>query len=211
MFCIYGISWGTSLALCVLGFLKLMSILLEIHGIIGQLLPRKSSTASDTSVAVETSTDVESQRDAQPDSQGSTTMNQQVSGEFDYQGVIFDRSTEDEPSQPEINFKHLAEDDSNSLSAPQYATNRKSQDVESAGEGSGKRSTSHTPPSTNDSEAGDLHTTPLSSINVLSDTSSDWEDISEDADDMPEMYAAFARRLDAELNDVDWETHKLNF
>ncbi|MCJ1379889.1 hypothetical protein MMC17_002992 [Xylographa soralifera] len=186
MFFIYGTLWGTSLALCILGFLKLVLILLELHGITGQLLPRKSSTSSESSVPTGWDTDIEAQLDHQPAIEMSTTENQRTSsGESNCHGGILERAVEDGVWEPQTIFEHPVEDDSDLRSVPQYSSHSQDQDVGSAGEESGDRSKVFTPLSSSSSEAGDFH----SLDNVSSDPSSDWEDMSEDADDTSEICA----------------------
>ena len=64
--------------------------------------------------------------------------------------------------------------------------------MRSAGGDSGDRSELCTPPSSSSSEANDFHSLNSGSYGPSSD-----------ADDTPEMYAALARRLDIELNEID--------
>ncbi|MCJ1419684.1 hypothetical protein MMC32_006040, partial [Xylographa parallela] len=204
MFFIYGTLWGTSLALCVFGFLKLVSILLEIHGMTGQLLPRKSSTSSESSALSELDADIEAQLHHEPEVGLSTTrIQQRPGGESGCQGGIFGRAVKDELWEPLTTFEHLVEDDSNPQSIPQYISHSQDQDMGSAGEDSGERPKVYTPLSSSGWEPADAH----SLDDVSSDPSSDWEDMSENADGTSEVHAACDGRVDAELNvDIDWES-----
>ncbi|MCJ1322351.1 hypothetical protein MMC15_007699 [Xylographa vitiligo] len=113
-FFIYGTLWGISLALCIFGFLKLLSILLAIHGLTGQLLPRKASTSSDASVPTELDTVIEAQHDHHHSIETSTTEIQQTSSrESDCQRGTLKRPAEVELSEPQTTFEHPVEDDSN--------------------------------------------------------------------------------------------------
>ncbi|MCJ1438194.1 hypothetical protein MMC27_007581 [Xylographa pallens] len=209
MFFIYGTLWGTSLALCVFGFLKLVSILLEIHGMTGQILPRKGSTSSESSVLTELDTDIEAQLHHESDLGLSITSIQQISsGESGCQGGTLGSAVKDELWDPQTIFEHPVEADSNPESLSQYISHSQDQDVGSAGEDSSERPKVYTPLSSTRSEAGDSY----SLDDVSSDPSSDWEDMSEDADDTSEIDTALDGRLDAELDvDIDWESGRLYF
>jgi len=187
--------------------MRIPQTILEIHGITGQLLPRKCNKASETSVAVDLNSDVEAQHDSRPEFQRSMPGDQQMLGERQCQGETLERAAEDMVSQPKTISEYLTEDDSNLLVTPQDATNRERQDVRIPLDESGNHPKVYAPQSFSSCEASHFH----SLDNDSSDASSGWEDMSEDEDSLSEMYVALTRRLDAELDDVDRDIRKLNF
>ncbi|MCJ1285971.1 hypothetical protein MMC26_005313 [Xylographa opegraphella] len=202
MFFIYGITWGMSLALCIFGFFKFVTILLELHGLTVWLLPRKRSTSSEASVPTEVDTDVEVQLDHLRSIEVSTTGNQHLScGEPERQSETVERVVEANLAEHQTISRHPVEDDSNPGRRLPSTTYSQDQDTESAGEESGNRSEVYTPPTSSGSEAGDFHSLNHGS----SDSSSDGGNMSEDADDTSALYAALAQRLDAEVDDIDSE------
>ena len=171
-----------------------MSILLGIHGLISQLLPRKSSTSSTSSVPTELGTDIEAQLDHQPGILITTTRIQQISsGDSDSRGETLGRAAEVEFSEPQTIFEHAVEVDTNPTSILQNTSYSRDQDAGNAGVNNSSKI--YTPPSLSSSEASDFYLIDEAS----SDRSSDWEDTSKEANETSEMYAALAQSLDAEL------------